>query len=62
MQIAHIKRNPVGTWAEPHPLETHLKETASLAAKFASEFGNGDWAELTALLHDLGKYHPDWQK
>lgn len=60
--IAHIKKNPDGSWAEPHLLNEHLKSTAKLAAQFASEFGNNDWAELCGLLHDLGKYHPDWQK
>ncbi len=60
--IAHIKKNPDGSWAEPHLLNEHLKSTAELAAQFASEFGNNDWAELCGLLHDLGKYHPDWQR
>jgi len=60
--IAHVKRNEVGTWAEPHLLKEHLTDTAQKAAEFASEFNNKDWAELTGYLHDLGKYHPDWQK
>lgn len=60
--LAHIKKNPDGSWAEPHLLSEHLNSTAKLAAKFASEFNNGDWAELAGYLHDLGKYHPDWQK
>jgi CRISPR-associated endonuclease/helicase Cas3 len=60
--IAHIKKNPDGSWAEPHFLKDHLLDTAKLASKFAKDFGNSDWAELVALLHDLGKYHPDWQK
>lgn len=59
--IAHIKKNPDGSWAEPHLLSEHLNSTAKLAAKFASEFNNGDWAELVGYLHDLGKYLPDWQ-
>jgi CRISPR-associated endonuclease/helicase Cas3 len=60
--IAHIKKNPDGSWAEPHLLSEHLNSTAKLAANFASEFNNNDWAELVGYLHDLGKYHPDWQK
>lgn len=60
--IAHIKKNPDGSWAEPHLLKDHLYSTADLASKFAEEFKNNDWAELIGLLHDLGKYHPDWQK
>lgn len=60
--IAHIKKNPDGSWAEPHLLNEHLNSTAKLAANFASEFNNNDWAKLVGYLHDLGKYHPDWQR
>lgn len=60
--IAHIKKNSDDSWAEPHLLTDHLVSTAKLASRFAEEFKNSDWAELIGLLHDLGKYHPDWQK
>lgn len=62
IHIAHIKKNLDDSWSEPHYLKDHLISTAKLAAKFASEFSNSDWAELVGYLHDLGKYHPDWQK
>lgn len=60
--FAHVKQNEDGSWADPHFLKDHLFETSKLSSKFAEDFGNSDWAELVALLHDLGKYHPDWQK
>jgi len=60
--IAHVRQNDDGTWKEPQSLKEHLKAVANLSGKFAEEFGNKDWAELTGYLHDLGKYHPDWQK
>lgn len=60
--IAHVKQYEDGTWKEPHYLIDHLSSVANLAGKFAEEFGNKDWAELIGFLHDLGKFHPDWQK
>lgn len=37
--IAHIKKNPDGSWAEPHLLKNHLTNTAKKASEFANEFG-----------------------
>ena len=60
--VAHVKQNEDGTWKEPQTLKEHLETVANLAGNFANEFGNKDWAELIGYLHDLGKFHPDWQK
>ncbi len=60
--IAHVKQNEDGSWKKPQSLKEHLEAVARLSGKFADEFGNKDWAELVGYLHDLGKYHPDWQK
>ncbi|NCQ17700.1 MAG: CRISPR-associated helicase Cas3' [Ignavibacteria bacterium] len=59
--IAHVKQKNDGSWKSPHLLVEHLNETANKAGEFASGFENKDWAELAGFLHDLGKYHPDWQ-
>ncbi|MBI4652389.1 CRISPR-associated endonuclease Cas3'' [Candidatus Desantisbacteria bacterium] len=59
--FAHVKKNANGKW-ETQSIKEHLYATANKAKDFASGFGNQDWAELTGLWHDLGKYLPDWQK
>jgi CRISPR-associated endonuclease/helicase Cas3 len=43
-------------------LPTHLSEVASLAAAFAEEFDSAEWGRLAGLWHDLGKYHPGFQR
>lgn len=47
---------------ERHDLVEHLRGTAELAAEFAGAFGAGDLAHCLGLWHDLGKFHPDWQR
>lgn len=59
--IAHVKQNGKGEWITQN-LSDHLEGTAKRAARFADEFGNSDWAYFIGLLHDLGKFHPDWQR
>jgi len=44
-----------------HRLSEHLEATASLAGKFAEPIGVGRAARLAGLLHDLGKYTPEFQ-
>ena len=56
--IAHIRTND----GEKQSLINHLKGTAKRAEQFASEFSNGDWGYTIGLLHDLGKYNPEWQE
>jgi len=38
-----------------HNLDDHLKHTATLAAKFAFEFGASEWEYIYGLWHDPGK-------
>jgi len=59
--IAHVKQNDEGEWVT-QGLSDHLKKTATRAGKFAGEFGNSDWAYLMGLWHDIGKFHPRWQR
>lgn len=59
--VAHILRQEDGTRCY-HVLADHLRAVAETAAKFARPFCSEAWAEYIGLLHDLGKYHPDWQR
>lgn len=47
-----VEGKPLDEW---HTLEEHLKGTAELSAKFADEFGSGEWAYLAGLWHEMGK-------
>ena len=58
MEIAHTK-NRLG---HTHDLVTHLRATSKLAANFATPFGAGEIARLLGLWHDLGKFHPEFQR
>ncbi|MBF0619828.1 MAG: CRISPR-associated endonuclease Cas3'', partial [Candidatus Omnitrophica bacterium] len=59
--IAHARRDECTKEYLIHDLKDHLVGTADRAKLFASIFGNGDWVELAALWHDLGKFLPSWQ-
>lgn len=50
---------PSGRW---HPLVEHLVAVAEMARSFADAFGMGDLAYLVGLLHDLGKFNPEFQR
>lgn len=55
--LAHVTED-----GRTHKLNEHLLETANLAARFASEFGSGEWGRLAGLWHDLGKYSDKFQQ
>lgn len=58
--VAHVRLLADGepSW---HTLYEHLEAVATMAAAFAEPFGGSDWARYVGMLHDLGKYHPEWQ-
>lgn len=56
---AHTPAIEGGPW---HDLVEHLVRTAELAEKHGAKFGAGELARLAGLWHDLGKFHPDFQK
>jgi len=47
---------------EWQPLETHLRNAATLAAGFAATFDSEEWGRLAGLWHDLGKYQDEFQR
>jgi len=59
--LAHVRQLPDGSWLE-HLLDEHLQEVARLAGEFASAFDSNDWAKLTGLWHDLGKFREKFQQ
>ncbi|QOJ08799.1 CRISPR-associated helicase Cas3' [Nitrosomonas sp. H1_AOB3] len=59
--LAHVRQLPNGRWIE-HFLEEHLLAVAVLAAEFASVFNSQDWARLSGLWHDLGKFREKFQQ
>ena len=58
--LAHVKQNENGEWVI-HALSEHLMEVARISGEFAKDIGT-DWAYVTGLWHDLGKYRPAFQK
>lgn len=58
--IAHARKNEQGEW-QTYDLGRHLYDTAAKAKEFAQSFENGDWVEIAALWHDLGKFLSAWQ-
>lgn len=58
MHFAHSK-NTVGNL---HALKAHLSSVAALAATYVADSNHCNEAELTALLHDIGKYGDLFQR
>jgi len=56
--IAHTK-NVAG---ERQGLEEHLHNVAETAARFSAAFGGETFARYAGLLHDIGKYAPEFQQ
>jgi len=45
-----------------HLLKDHLLDTAKIAGSFAEKFGAKQFGYTAGLLHDMGKYDPNFQK
>ncbi len=56
--IAHTKNSQ----GKRQDLVEHLQHVASMAAEFAAPFGASDLARLSGLLHDIGKFDPEFQR
>ncbi|MBU4305511.1 MAG: CRISPR-associated endonuclease Cas3'', partial [Candidatus Omnitrophica bacterium] len=59
--VAHVQKESDGESWRLHDLEDHLRCVAKRAKESAAFFGSGEWAELSGLWHDLGKFLKDWQ-
>ena len=56
---AHTLENkPESEW---QCLEDHLHNVAEFAARHAKAFQSANWGHMLGLLHDIGKYRPEFQ-
>ncbi|WP_246540190.1 CRISPR-associated helicase Cas3' [sulfur-oxidizing endosymbiont of Gigantopelta aegis] len=60
IKVAHVKLKENDEWDEPHILDDHLRCVKKLAAEFAKDI-DPDWAVLSGIWHDLGKYRKRFQ-
>jgi CRISPR-associated endonuclease/helicase Cas3 len=58
--LAHVRESRDHLWFE-HLLSEHLESVGEMASAFAGSFGNGDWARVAGIWHDLGKYSAEFQ-
>ena len=58
--LAHVRQD--GNTFVPHDLDEHLRGVGQRAEEFARVFGSGDWAQVSGLWHDLGKYSAEFQQ
>ena len=58
--LAHVRRD--GDTFALHDLDEHLHGVGKRAEAYAQVFGNGDWARVAGLWHDLGKYSAEFQR
>jgi CRISPR-associated endonuclease/helicase Cas3 len=59
--VAHAFKDASGAF-RVHGVGEHLTDVADRAAGFASAFGSADWARAAGMWHDIGKYHPEFQR
>lgn len=54
--LAHISEDRL----REQTVKAHCNETAELAGKFAGSFGHEKWGYCEGMLHDIGKYTPEF--
>lgn len=59
--ISHVRKDTDGNIVAYQSNEEHSRGVAELAARFASEFGMGDFGRIMGLLHDKGKEKDEFQ-
>jgi len=55
--LAHFDRKHL----KEHDLVSHLTQVARISGRLAGKFGSKELGWCAGLLHDAGKFHPDFQ-